>query len=136
MHDAAPGPTVLVVDDERLIRTMLVDILEAQGFTCRTASNGEEALTACAEVLPDLILTDIMMPVLDGIETCRRLKANPAWAAIPVIALTTWSDPGSVLRMLDAGSLMYLTKPIAPERLVAAIRLALGTSKPGDPSRA
>ncbi len=136
MHDAAPGPTVLVVDDERLIRTMLVDILEAQGFTCRTASNGEEALTACAEALPDLILTDIMMPVLDGIETCRRLKANPAWAAIPVIALTTWSDPGSVLRMLDAGSLMYLTKPIAPERLVAAIRLALGTSKPGDPSRA
>ena len=136
MHDAAPGPTVLVVDDERLIRTMLVDILEAQGFTCRTASNGEEALTACAEAQPDLILTDIMMPVMDGIEACRRLKANPAWAAIPVIALTTRSDPGSVLRMLDAGSLMYLTKPIAPERLVAAIRLALGTSNPGDPSRA
>ncbi len=134
MADTAPGPTVLVVDDERLIRTMLVDILEAQGFTCRTATNGEEALAACAEAQPDLILTDIMMPVMDGIEACRRLKANPAWAAIPVIALTTWSDPASVLKMLDAGSLIYLTKPIAPERLVAAVRLALSGSLPDGPS--
>ncbi|HEY7676219.1 MAG TPA: response regulator, partial [Candidatus Methylomirabilis sp.] len=73
---------------------------------------------------------DIIMPGMDGIETCRRLKANPAWASIPVIALTTWSEPESVLKMLDAGSLMYLTKPIAPERLVAAVQVALNTEVP------
>lgn len=130
MQDTVRRPTVLIVDDERLIRVMLVDILEAQGIACMTAANGAEALKACQANPPDLILTDITMPVMDGIETCRRLKANPAWASIPVIAITTWSDPESVLKMLDAGSLMYLTKPIAPERLVAAVRLALNTRTP------
>ena len=130
MRDATSRPTVLVVDDERLIRIMLVDILEAQGITCMTAANGEEALQACEANRPDLVITDIIMPGMDGIETCRRLKANPAWASIPVIALTTWSDPESVLKMLDAGSLMYLTKPIAPERLVAAVQIALNTGAP------
>jgi DNA-binding response OmpR family regulator len=130
MRDATGRPTVLVVDDERLIRVMLVDILEAQGITCMTAANGEEALQVCEANRPDLIITDIIMPGVDGIETCRRLKANPAWASIPVIALTTWSDPESVIKMLDAGSLMYLTKPIAPERLVAAVRIALNTGAP------
>ncbi len=130
MRDATSRPTVLVVDDERLIRIMLVDILEAQGIICMTAANGEEALQACETNRPDLVITDIIMPGMDGIETCRRLKANPAWASIPVIALTTWSDPESVLKMLDAGSLMYLTKPIAPERLVAAVQIALNTGAP------
>jgi CheY-like chemotaxis protein len=130
MRDATSRPTVLVVDDERLMRIMLVDILEAEGITCVTAANGEEALRACEANRPDLIITDIIMPGMDGIETCRRLKANPAWASIPVIALTTWSEPESVLKMLDAGSLMYLTKPIAPERLVAAVQVALNTEVP------
>jgi CheY-like chemotaxis protein len=130
MRDATSRPTVLVVDDERLMRIMLVDILEAEGITCMTAANGEEALRACEANRPDLIITDIIMPGMDGIETCRRLKANPAWASIPVIALTTWSEPESVLKMLDAGSLMYLTKPIAPERLVAAVQVALNTEVP------
>ena len=130
MPDPAHRPTVLVVDDERLIRVMLVDILEAHGIACITAANGEEALKACEANRPDLVLTDITMPVMDGIEACRRLKADPACASIPVIALTTWSDPQSVLKMLDAGSLMYLTKPISPERLVAAVQLALNTRTP------
>ena len=127
MQGEAPQPTVLVVDDERLIRTMLVHILEARGIACRTATNGAEALEACQAARPDLILMDIMMPVMDGIEACRRLKANPDWASIPVIAVTTINDPAAVLQMLDAGSLMYLTKPVAPERLVAAVQLALAT---------
>jgi CheY-like chemotaxis protein len=73
----------LVVEDEALIRRIAVDVLEGEGFACRTASSGEAALQACAEAAPDLILLDIVMPEMDGIEVCRRLKANPAWAANP-----------------------------------------------------
>ncbi len=126
-----PRPnTVLIVDDEALICGSMEDILEAHGFTCRTARNGAEALQACEASPPDLILLDIMMPDMDGIETCRRLKANPAWAAIPVIALTALDNPITVLQMQEAGSLMYLTKPITPDRLLAAVRLVLEAQSP------
>lgn len=120
-----PRPSVLVVDDDRLVRTMVVDILQSHGLACRTASSGTEALEACESAAPDVILLDVLMPVMDGIETCRRLKATPASASIPVIALTTRDDPQTVVRMLAAGSLFYLTKPVSPERLLAAIRLTL-----------
>jgi len=92
MPGTAASRTVLIVDDEALIRRILEDLLTAHGFTCRTASSGDEALRACADAPPDLILLDILMPGLDGIETCRRLKATPAGAAIPVIALTARDD--------------------------------------------
>ena len=128
MPGTAASRTVLIVDDEALIRRILEDLLTAHGFTCRTASSGDEALRACADAPPDLILLDILMPGLDGIETCRRLKATPAGAAIPVIALTAWDDATTVARMQEAGSLRYLPKPIVPEQLVAAVKLALAPS--------
>ena len=130
MPDTAASRTVLIVDDEALIRRILEDILTSHGFACRTARNGREALEACEASPPDLILLDIMMPEMDGIETCRRLKTTPAWAAIPVIALTALDNPGTVLRMQEAGSLMYLTKPIPPDRLLAAVQLALEPPNP------
>lgn len=124
---AGSGSTVLVVDDERLIRLMLVDILEGQGLRCSSVTNGAEALRACAAARPDVIILDIMMPFMDGIETCRRLKADPQLASIPVIALTARDDPQTVVSMMEAGSLLYLTKPVSPERLIAAVQLALNT---------
>ena len=127
MQTTAATSTVLVVDDDQHLLDLMVDILQAQGLTCRTARNGAQALQACAAAIPDLILLDIRMPVLDGLETCRRLKANPAWASIPVIVLTGVDEPAPVVQMLDAGSLMSLAKPFTPERLVAAVRLALTT---------
>lgn len=127
---AAPRPSVLIVHDEALIRQIVVDILGPEGFACRAASSGAEALRACAGAPPDLILLDITMPEMDGIEVCRRLKANPAWAAIPVIALTAVDQPTTVLRMQEAGSFLYLYKPITPERLVATVRLALSMQTP------
>ena len=127
MQNTAATSTVLVVDDDQRLLDLMVDILQAEGLTCRTARDGAEALQACAAARPDLIVLDIRMPVLDGLETCRRLKANPAWASIPVIVLTGVDEPAPVVQMLDAGSLMSLAKPFTPERLVAAVRLALTT---------
>ncbi len=124
-QSAAGARTILVVDDDAYIRALVVDILEPEGFLCRTARNGVEALRACEVSLPDLILLDIRMPEMDGLETCRRLKANPAWASVPVIVLTGLDEPQPVVRMLDAGSLISLAKPFPPERLLAAARLAL-----------
>jgi CheY-like chemotaxis protein len=109
---------------------MLTDMLKEAGFACLTAGNGQEALETCAGTRPSLILLDITMPQMDGIETCRRLKANPATAPIPVLALTTHDDPPTVFAMMEAGALLYLTKPVSPERLLSAINLALSLSTP------
>ena len=129
-QNAAATRTVLVVDDDPYVRALMVDILEPEGFLCRTARNGVEALRACEVALPDLILLDIRMPEMDGLETCRRLKANPAWASVPVIVLTGLDEPQPVVHMLDAGSLISLAKPFPPERLLAAVRLALTARTP------
>lgn len=130
MAQTGGGPTILVVDDERLSQVMLTDMLEAGGMQCLTASNGVEALQVCAGTRPDLVLLDITMPQMDGIETCRRLRANPETAAIPVIALTTHDDPPTVFAMMEAGAFLYLTKPVSPERLLSAVRLGLHIAAP------
>ncbi len=126
MPEAAANQSVLIVDDDPRIREVLVSFLQRMGLQCRTASNGLEALQAVAAAPPDLILLDIMMPELDGIETCRRLKANPAWAEIPVIALTGQDNPSSVAEMQHSGSLMYIAKPFTIENLLTTVRLTLG----------
>ena len=126
MQEGAANRTVLIVDDDPRIREVLVSFLRTLGLQCRTATDGAEALQAVAAAPPDLILLDIMMPGLDGIETCRRLKANPAWAAIPVIALTGQDNPASAAQMQQAGTLMYLAKPFTIENLLTTVRLTLG----------
>ena len=125
MQRVASRPSVLVVDDDPLYRELATDILRLQGMMCRTAGDAADALQACEAAPPDLILLDLKMPGMDGIETCRRLKARPAWAAIPVIVLTAEDDPTAVRQIMEAGSLLCLTKPVAVERLVAAVRVAL-----------
>jgi CheY-like chemotaxis protein len=128
MPEPAGKQTILVVDDDRLVQMMLTDLLREGGFTCITANNGLEALEACEGTRPNLILLDITMPVMDGIETCRQLKGNPATASIPVLALTTHDDPPTVFAMMEAGALLYLTKPVSSDRLLSAINLALSIS--------
>lgn len=128
MPEPAGRPTILVVDDEGLVQMMLADLLREGGFTCITATNGLEALKTCEDTRPNLILLDITMPLMDGIETCRRLKGNPATSSIPILALTTHDDPPMVFAMMEAGALLYLTKPVSSERLLSAINLALSIS--------
>src|SRR5688500_14531798 len=96
-------PLILAVDDTPQNLDLLRRRLSSQGYEVTTAEDGEAALERTAELLPDLILLDIMMPRLDGIETVRRLKANPAHQHIPVILVTAKSDPMDVIEGLDAG---------------------------------
>jgi CheY-like chemotaxis protein len=126
MSSAAPNRTVLIVDDDPDLRESLAALLQAAGLPCVTAADGEEALVACAIAPPGLILMDIRMPGMGGIETCQALKGHPAWADIPVIALTAAEEPETEHRMREAGSILYVTKPFSPQRLLSAVRFALG----------
>jgi adenylate cyclase len=118
-------PRILVVDDMpdnlRIVRIRL----EASGYVVHTAANGEEALVAIEAEPPDLVLLDVMMPKLDGIEVARRVKANRALPFIPIVLLTAKSDPKDVVQGLDAGADEYLTKPVDHGALMARVRAML-----------
>ncbi|WP_457093324.1 adenylate/guanylate cyclase domain-containing protein [Microvirga sp. P5_D2] len=118
-------PLILAVDDTPQNLDLLTRRLQSQGYEVATAANGEEALTRVAELAPDLVLLDIMMPKLDGIETVRRLKADATYRHIPVILVTAKSDPRDVVEGLDAGGDDYLTKPIDHAALLARVRSML-----------
>jgi adenylate cyclase len=116
---------ILVVDDVADNVEILRMRLGALGYEVVTASDGEEALARVAALLPDLILLDIMMPKIDGLEVVRRLKANGALPFIPVILVTARASPADVVAGLDAGGDDYLTKPIDHGALVARVRAML-----------
>lgn len=113
---------VLVVDDIPMNVKVLEAKLTADYFTVVTATNGAEALTAAATQAPDIILLDVMMPGMDGFEVCRRLKANPATAHIPVVMVTALSDVSDRVTGLEAGADDFLTKPVHDITLFARIR--------------
>ncbi len=113
--------SVLVVDDERDIVDLLRYNLAREGYEVLTAGNGGEALEKAASK-PDLILLDVMMPVLDGVETCKRLKSDPATASIPVVFLTARSGEADEILGLELGADDYIQKPISPRRLVARVK--------------
>ncbi len=105
------GPTVLVVEDEvRLARTIEL-YLGKRGFTVRTASNGQEALDRIAETRPDVIVSDIMMPVMDGYALCRRLRMNPETCTIPFLFLTARDGDRDLIKGREMGADDYLAKP-------------------------
>ncbi|MCC6780440.1 MAG: response regulator [Hyphomicrobiales bacterium] len=120
-------PRILVVDDNEINRDILVTRLEANGYATLQASDGETALALAASERPDLILLDVMMPRLDGIEACRRLKSDPALPFTPVILVTARTDTRDVVAGLDAGADEYLTKPVDHAALVARVRSVLRT---------
>ncbi len=127
--------TVLVVDDEEDIVDLLRYNLVREGYEVLTASNGAQALEK-ATAKPDLILLDLMMPVLDGIETCRRLKSHPDTAAIPVVFLTARSGEVDEILALELGADDYIQKPISPRRLVARVKaLFRRRESPGETAR-
>jgi class 3 adenylate cyclase len=118
-------PRILVVDDNAANVDILRTRLIAHGYDIVTATDGEEAIAATLEHLPDLILLDVMMPKLDGIEVCRRLRANAALPFIPIILVTAKSDPKDVVTALEAGGDEYLTKPVDHASLVARVKSML-----------
>ncbi len=115
-------PLILVVDDTRMYRRIAADLLGQVGFRVVEAACGEDGLAVATAEVPDLVLLDITMPGIDGIETCRRLKALPATADIPVIFCSALDDLDQVVTGLEAGASDYVTKPFRPAELLARIR--------------
>ena len=122
MHDP---PCILVVDDNETNRDILATRLEAHGYQTLQAADGEEALRGVAQHRPDVVLLDVMMPNLDGLEACRRLKSDRAVAFTPVILVTAKATTQDIVAGLDAGADEYLTKPVDQAALVARVRSAL-----------
>ncbi|MBN1091498.1 response regulator [Blastococcus sp. TML/M2B] len=126
---AAPAGAaeLLVVDDNADMRGYLARLLGAH-WSVRTTANGEEALQAVAERQPDLVLTDVMMPRVDGFELLRALRANPATQHIPVVMLTARAGQEASVEGLEAGADDYLAKPFRADELIARVRVALERS--------
>ncbi len=116
------SPTILVVDDQDAGRFTLESLLATQGYRVLPASNGPEALAIASADPPDIILLDIMMPGMDGFEVCRRLRANPITAEIPVIFVTALDDQESMLKGLDVGADDFISKPFSKVRLRAQLQ--------------
>jgi class 3 adenylate cyclase/AmiR/NasT family two-component response regulator len=118
-------PLILIVDDNEANRDILARRLEVNGYQFAMAADGEEGLEQARALLPDLILLDVMMPKLDGLEVCRRLKADKSLPFMPIILVTARSDSKDVVAGLDVGGDEYLTKPVDQAALVARVRSIL-----------
>ena len=115
------GKTILVVEDALLNIKLIQEILTYRGDTVFEAANGREGIDLAIEKKPDLILMDIQMPVMDGMEATQLIKANPATRHIPIVALTGYAMDGDKKRMLEAGCDGYLSKPFKIKELLQAI---------------
>jgi CheY-like chemotaxis protein len=115
------GKTILVVEDALLNIKLIREILTYRGDTVFEAANGREGIDLAIEKKPDLILMDIQMPVMDGMEATQLIKANPATRHIPIVALTGYAMDGDKKRMLEAGCDGYLSKPFKIKELLQAI---------------
>ena len=122
------NPKVLLVDDYPDAREMYGEYLRFSGFDVVEASNGLEALKQAVDTSPDIILMDLSLPMMDGWEVTRRLKADARTASIPVVALTGHALTGGIEGARAAGCASFITKPCLPEDLVKEIRTVLGES--------
>ena len=117
--------TVLVVEDDAELREILQAEFELEGLTALTATNGSEAVTAAREFKPDLILMDLMMPVMDGIEATKIVKDNEETKHIPIVMLTAAGNRENIVAGLEAGAIDYITKPFFMPELKARLRSVL-----------
>ncbi len=122
---------ILVVDDELLLRVMLKDALEGAGHAVVLAENGRVAMDRAKADRPDLILMDIMMPDLDGYDTCKLMKADPALTGLPVILISATAEPRSVVdRAKQVGAVAVLSKPVPVDKLQQVLLQTLKPSRP------
>jgi two-component system phosphate regulon response regulator PhoB len=124
------NPLVMIVEDEAPIATLLRYNLEKEGYRVCEAEDGEEALIVAAERKPDLILLDWMLPLLSGIEVCRRLRRMASARTTPIIILTARGEEGDKIRGLNSGADDYVTKPFSPSELMARVRAVLRRAHP------
>lgn len=116
------NPKILVVDDEPDVVELIERTLRADGFEVVLAYDGIGALDLAATEKPDLILLDIMMPMMSGYEVCEQLKSNPATLNIPIVCLSSAHTPDARAQSIRVGALTLITKPFLPAELVAQIR--------------
>ena len=119
------GSKVLLVDDTPENLKVLRGTLETEGYNILVATNGEQAIDIAMSASPDLILLDVMMPGIDGFETCRRLKADEKLASIPVIFVTALAETESVMEGFDVGGIDYVIKPFNDQEVIARVRTHL-----------
>jgi len=125
-HFPASNRTIMVVDDERELVAVVRTMLEEKGFNVRCAYSGKDLFASLEELKPDLILLDIMMPKMDGLQVLRRLKEDPSMPFIPVILLTEKADDEDVMVGYKMGADYYLTKPFTSTEVLDGINLVLG----------
>jgi two-component system, cell cycle response regulator DivK len=113
---------VLLVDDDATLLDVLATLLDLEGFEVATARDGGSALAAVEQHPPDVIVCDVSMPDIDGLEVCRRVKGDPATTAIPIVLLTAHGGPKAQAAGEEAGCDAYLTKPFSPLALLELLR--------------
>lgn len=141
-YNSAPGregasvakETVLIIEDEKNILELVKYNIEQENYAVQTANRGDAGLELARKIKPDLIILDIMLPGLDGIEICKILRQNEKTSAIPIIMLTAKSQESDRIVGLELGADDYVTKPFSPRELVARVKAVLrrGREKPAD----
>jgi len=118
-------PKVLIIEDDRDISGLIDHCLSAEGFRVSVAADGAEGLKRAKATPPDLLILDLMLPSLDGLDVCKALRAAPATAALPIIMLTAKGEESDKVIGLELGADDYLTKPFSPKELVARVKSLL-----------
>ena len=113
---------ILIIEDQEDTRRILRDLLKSAGYEMIEAVTGEQGLVMARIHRPDLILMDIQLPDLDGYETSRRIKADPALQSIPIVAVTSYAMSGDDAKAYEVGCVGYVTKPFSPRQLLAKLR--------------
>jgi diguanylate cyclase (GGDEF)-like protein len=132
MPDRRDDGVVLVIDDDQTNIKVIIEILKPAGLTVISARNGEMGIKRALFVLPDLILLDVMMPGMDGFETCRLLKSEPATQGIPVIFITALNDEDNKVKGFDVGGVDYITKPFGQREVLARVKTHLSLKRKQD----
>jgi len=113
---------ILIVDDEPSIIVALQFLMEQNGYQTFVAFSGEEAMETITEHRPDLILLDIMLPVVDGFEVCQRVRENPDWGSIRIVLVTALDSDGNIAKGLALGADAYIIKPFSNAEILAKVR--------------
>ena len=113
---------ILIVEDNPLNLELIVDILQVRGYEIFTATTGKESIELAKKAMPDLILMDMQLPVLDGYEATRRIRQDPQLKSIPIVALTSYAMRGDKERIFEAGCNGYIAKPIDTRKIIKQIR--------------
>src|SRR5262247_2647802 len=126
---------VLIVEDERDIRDLILLHLQRDGYQVATAGSGEDGLLQVKQSPPDLVLLDLMLPGMSGLEVCRRLRQEPTTATLPILMLTAKADEVDRVVGLEMGADDYVVKPFSPKELIARIRAVLRRARPAAEAR-